>query len=119
MQLCRQRRRTEQRMTRIAKSAVLRGAARGALPSSRGLALPVLDLAPAAAAIASPALAAPAESIGDPFSPHKILAHFDRLQRVAAGEFVYPITVEIDPTNVCNHRCQWCVSMEAHTGEIL
>ena len=32
---------------------------------------------------------------------------------------VYPITVEIDPTNLCNHRCQWCVSMEAHTGEKL
>lgn len=56
---------------------------------------------------------------GDPFSPHKILNHYDKLKRLASGEVVSPITVEIDPTNVCNHRCKWCVSIEAHTGEVL
>ncbi len=56
---------------------------------------------------------------GEPFSPYKILNHFDRLQAVAQGENVFPITVEIDPANVCNHRCEWCVSMLAHTGERL
>jgi radical SAM protein with 4Fe4S-binding SPASM domain len=60
-----------------------------------------------------------ASSVGDPFNPHKILNHFDRLSRLVKGELVYPITVEIDPTNVCNHRCKWCVSLEAHTGESL
>jgi len=56
---------------------------------------------------------------GDPFSPHKILNHFDRLTRLAQGRLVYPVTVEIDPTNLCNHRCQWCVSAESHTGQSL
>ncbi|HEX2971928.1 MAG TPA: radical SAM protein [Tepidisphaeraceae bacterium] len=61
----------------------------------------------------------PPGASGDPFSQYKILNHFDRLQAVARGEQVFPITVEIDPTNRCNHRCQWCVSMESHTGEML
>lgn len=60
-------------------------------------------------------LAAPAD--GDPFSPYKILNHFDRLSALVRGELVYPITVEIDPTNVCNHRCAWCVSIEAHNEQ--
>lgn len=56
---------------------------------------------------------------GDPFSPHKILNYFDRIQAMAAGELVYPVTVEIDPSNKCNHRCPWCVSAQSHTGESL
>src|SRR5690349_12276911 len=35
-------------------------------------------------------------SHGDPFNPHKILNHFDRLQRLVKGELVFPITVEVD-----------------------
>lgn len=54
---------------------------------------------------------------GQPFSEFKILNHFDRLAAVAQGRQAYPITVEIDPSNLCNHRCDWCVSIEAHTGE--
>ncbi len=54
---------------------------------------------------------------GDPFSPFKILNHLDVLQAVARGEVAPPVTVEIDPTNVCNHRCQWCVSTMSHNGE--
>lgn len=54
-----------------------------------------------------------------PFSPHKFLNHFARFEAVAQGAVVPPITVEIDPTNVCNHRCRWCVSTAAHTGEEL
>lgn len=56
---------------------------------------------------------------GDPFSPHKILNHFERLRALVAGELAYPVTVEIDPSNRCNHRCAWCVSAAAHTGEEL
>ncbi len=66
-----------------------------------------------------PSPSSASEHVGDPFSPHKILNHIDRLQRVAAGEMVYPITVEIDPTNKCNHTCQWCVSAQSHTGELM
>lgn len=68
---------------------------------------------------ARPSQAIPQTSPGDPFSQHKILNHIEHLQAVARGENVFPITVEIDPTNRCNHRCQWCVSMESHTGEML
>jgi radical SAM protein with 4Fe4S-binding SPASM domain len=83
-------------------------------PKTRPLSL--LVLAPAAA----PAVPiTPPPDHGDPFNPHKILNHFDRLKRLVDGEIVSPITVEIDPTNVCNHRCRWCVSLEAHTGELL
>jgi radical SAM protein with 4Fe4S-binding SPASM domain len=56
---------------------------------------------------------------GEPFSPHKILNHFERVQALVAGESVFPVTVEIDPSNKCNHRCQWCVSAQSHTGEQL
>ena len=58
-----------------------------------------------------------AHAPGDPFSPYKVLHHFDRLQRIVAGELVYPVTAEIDPSNRCGHRCQWCVSAQSHTGE--
>ncbi|MEM9083379.1 MAG: radical SAM protein [Planctomycetota bacterium] len=56
---------------------------------------------------------------GEPFHPLKALNHFDRLQALAAGENPSPVTVEIDPSNKCNHKCEWCVSMLAHTGEYL
>lgn len=81
-----------------------------------GLSLPVIELAPAPPAQPAPGFEPAA---GDPFNPHKILNHFDRISAFVRGELVYPITVEIDPTNVCNHRCKWCVSIEAHTGEVL
>lgn len=84
----------------------------------RNLSLPVIDgkvLAPAPAVVELPNT----QEQGDPFNPHKILNHFDRIKKFVDGELVYPITVEIDPTNVCNHRCKWCVSIEAHTGERL
>src|SRR5688500_6963417 len=74
------------------------------------IALPVLAESPATPA--EPARMAPPRSEeGDPFNPHKILNHFDRISAFVRGELVYPITVEIDPTNVCNHRCKWCVSI--------
>ena len=59
----------------------------------------------------------PSRFAGDPFSPHKILNHFEIIRALARGATVAPITVEIDPTNVCNHRCQWCVSSQSHNGE--
>jgi len=82
----------------------------GAIPQPRSLPLPVAR-----------AGAAPRRGgvCGDPFDPHKVLVHFDRIERVARGELVYPITVELDPTNICNHRCRWCVSVESHNGEQL
>lgn len=82
--------------------------------------IPWIDIAPSLPEpLVQPSAAPVVPPPGDPFNPHKILNHFDRLQRLVQGDLVFPITVEIDPTNVCNHRCPWCVSMESHTGESL
>lgn len=86
--------------------------------------LPVLVKGPATAARAAPiepdnAEATARAALGEPFNRYKVLNHFDRLHRFAAGENVAPITVEIDPSNLCNHRCNWCVSADSHTGELL
>jgi cyclic pyranopterin phosphate synthase len=43
-----------------------------------------------------------------PFSPLKLLRHSDKVQQMLAGERVYPISVEIDLSNICNHACPWC-----------
>ena len=43
-----------------------------------------------------------------PFTPLKLLRHSDKVQRMLAGDVVYPISVEIDLSNVCNHHCPWC-----------
>ncbi|MFC1730006.1 radical SAM protein [candidate division KSB1 bacterium] len=38
----------------------------------------------------------------------KILWHQDRINKWLKDETVYPITIEIDPSNACNERCIWC-----------
>jgi uncharacterized Fe-S cluster-containing radical SAM superfamily protein len=43
------------------------------------------------------------------FNPLKIWHHAGRLQALAAGEDVAPVTVEVDPVAYCNHHCFWCV----------
>lgn len=43
------------------------------------------------------------------FSSDKILKHIDRISDWLQGNNPSPITVEIDLTNVCNHRCPECV----------
>lgn len=43
------------------------------------------------------------------FSQFKILNHMDRIQGVLDGELPPPVTLEIDPTNACNHNCRWCI----------
>jgi len=44
------------------------------------------------------------------FSSDKILKHLDRVYEWLAGGNPSPITVELDMTNLCNHRCPECVS---------
>lgn len=52
----------------------------------------------------------PGNDIGDiELSPHKYLRHVGRLQVLADGGDVYPVSVELDPVDYCNHRCGWCV----------
>lgn len=43
------------------------------------------------------------------FSEFKIINHLDVMQKILNGENTPPITVEIDPTNECNHQCIWCI----------
>ncbi|HAZ10977.1 MAG: hypothetical protein A2047_00350 [Omnitrophica bacterium GWA2_41_15] len=43
------------------------------------------------------------------FSSDKILKHLDRVNDWLNGKNTPPITVELDMTNICNHRCQECV----------
>lgn len=43
------------------------------------------------------------------FSSDKILKHLDRVNAWLKGENPPPITVELDMTNMCNHKCPECV----------
>jgi MoaA/NifB/PqqE/SkfB family radical SAM enzyme len=43
------------------------------------------------------------------FSSDKILKHLDRVNEWLKGGNPSPITVELDMTNICNHRCPECV----------
>lgn len=43
------------------------------------------------------------------FSSDKILKHLDRVNEWFQGGNPFPITVELDMTNRCNHRCPECV----------
>jgi len=53
-------------------------------------------------------------SFGDSFedvelSQYKWATHLDKLQALANGEDVFPVTVELDLVDYCNHDCGWCV----------
>jgi radical SAM protein with 4Fe4S-binding SPASM domain len=43
-----------------------------------------------------------------PFQPLKLLRHADRIESMIRGDVVYPISVELDLSNTCNHGCPWC-----------
>lgn len=43
-----------------------------------------------------------------PFQPQKLLFHRDRIEAMFRKELVYPISVEIDLSNVCPHDCPFC-----------
>lgn len=56
------------------------------------------------------------------FNPYKWVHSLERIERLARGQDVYPVTVEIDLVGHCNHNCGWCVdprhvpcSMDRHT----
>ena len=42
-------------------------------------------------------------------SPYKWVTHFDRLKILAEGGDVFPVTIELDLVDYCNHNCGWCV----------
>ena len=43
-----------------------------------------------------------------PFTPFKLLHHSDRVRQMLAGVTVFPVSVELDLSNICNHACPWC-----------
>jgi MoaA/NifB/PqqE/SkfB family radical SAM enzyme len=50
------------------------------------------------------------DSVADiELSQYKVLLLTDRLRALAAGGDTFPVTVELDPVDFCNHRCGWCV----------
>lgn len=43
------------------------------------------------------------------FDPVKLIFHADRvIELLAEGDVRSPITLDLDPTNICNHGCLWC-----------
>ena len=43
------------------------------------------------------------------FSIFKWACHIERLRDLALGGDTYPVTVELDLVDYCNHHCGWCV----------
>lgn len=43
------------------------------------------------------------------FSSEKILVYSDKLQQIAQGELPNPVAWHIYPSNICNHKCVWCM----------
>ena len=48
----------------------------------------------------------------------KVFKYLDRIQRISQGEMVFPVTIEIDPTVLCNCNCSWCINASLRTGAI-
>jgi len=48
----------------------------------------------------------------NPFNSMGCLIHSKHLNAIANQDFLPPIMVDIDPSNVCNLNCFWCNSME-------
>jgi len=44
----------------------------------------------------------------NPFNSIKVLFWKEHLQAIADGNFLPPVQVDTDPSNVCNLRCVWC-----------
>ncbi len=49
------------------------------------------------------------------FNPqHKILCHLNKVEKYFKNQNPYPITIEVDPSNTCNHSCPFCISGHLH-----
>ncbi|MBN2567558.1 radical SAM protein [Candidatus Woesearchaeota archaeon] len=48
------------------------------------------------------------------FAPQKILQHLDRIKEYLDTGDTVPITVEVDPSNACNHHCLRCTFEDYH-----
>ena len=53
----------------------------------------------------------------NPFNSYKNLAHVERWSKIVkGGKIPAPVTVTIDPTNLCNLACQWCNAKTVREG---
>jgi len=48
------------------------------------------------------------------FDPLRLLEQRDFVERYLAGENPFPLSVEIDPSNACNHDCGFCIYHSMH-----
>jgi len=48
----------------------------------------------------------------NPFNSLKAIAWREKLEKLAKGELTTPVTVFVDPTNLCDVNCSWCVDEE-------
>lgn len=44
----------------------------------------------------------------NPFNSMKVLLWREKMEAIVKGEFLPPVTVDTDPTNICNYNCIWC-----------
>ncbi len=51
-------------------------------------------------------------------NPYKWATHIGKLEKLARGKDVFPVTVELDLVGYCNHACGWCVD-PTHTSHTL
>jgi MoaA/NifB/PqqE/SkfB family radical SAM enzyme len=57
---------------------------------------------------------------GNPFgSQAKLLVHLDRLHQYLTTGDTTPVFMEVNPTNRCNLRCQWCIAANSRNGASL
>ena len=48
----------------------------------------------------------------------KILTHSERVNQLAKTHNCDPISIEIDPTNACNHRCTFCCTLKFNRADL-
>ena len=52
------------------------------------------------------------------FNPQgKILVHYEKVKKYFKNGNVDPITLEVDPSNACNHSCPFCISGHIHLSK--
>lgn len=44
----------------------------------------------------------------NPFNSMKVLLWREHLEACAKGNYLPPVTVDTDPSNICNYKCIWC-----------
>lgn len=52
------------------------------------------------------------------FNPQsKVIYHIDRVRNYFLGKNADPISIEVDPSNSCNHSCPFCISGHIHLSK--